>query len=84
LTLRLVNNIGTENKKNCEAKRIFHYTSAFVHNFSGEVAKSGAFNHKYLTTLEVFTGVKQTSGWFVEQKLMLSSSFWCCQIHNCH
>jgi hypothetical protein len=26
LTLCLVNNIGTENKKNCEAKRIFHYT----------------------------------------------------------
>ena len=27
MTLRLVNNIGTENKKNCEAKRIFHYTT---------------------------------------------------------
>ncbi len=26
MTLCLVNNIGTENKKNCEAKRIFHYT----------------------------------------------------------
>jgi hypothetical protein len=25
LTLCLVNNIGTENKRNCAAKRIFHY-----------------------------------------------------------
>ena len=25
MTLCLVNNIGTENKKNCAAKRIFHY-----------------------------------------------------------
>ncbi len=26
MTLCLVINIGTENKKNCEAKRIFHYS----------------------------------------------------------
>ena len=33
MTLCLVNNIGTENKRNCAAKRIFHYIGHVVVKF---------------------------------------------------
>jgi hypothetical protein len=35
LTLCLVNNIETENKRNCAAKHIFHYSNMFIIQATG-------------------------------------------------